>query len=102
MCDEPGEREGYVCVRREPSCDEAADAKGQETRYTYDGYGRLAETQIGRERRWRKQVGQRVTYYYDSNPLDGNYSANAWGRLAAVGFAGNTTRICTATTRRAG
>ena len=36
-----------------------------------------------------EQVGQRVTYYYDSNPLDGSYSANAWGRLAAVGFAGN-------------
>ena len=34
----------------------------------------------------QEQTIQRVTYAYDSNPLDGNYSQNAWGRLAAVQF----------------
>ena len=29
-----------------------------------------------------------LNYYYDSNPLDGPYSQNAWGRLAAVVFQG--------------
>ena len=27
-----------------------------------------------------------MTYTYDSNPLNGSYSQNAWGRLAAVQF----------------
>ena len=31
------------------------DAKGQETRYTYDGYGRLTETQHWAGRRWRSR-----------------------------------------------
>ena len=70
------------------------DALGQETRYTYDGYGRLTEVQ-----HWavsydphtltyymQEQTQQRVDYYYDSNPLNGGYSQNAWGRLAAVAF----------------
>ena len=70
------------------------DALGQETRYTYDGYGRLTEVQ-----HWavsydphtltsymQEQTSQRVDYYYDSNPLNGGYSQNAWGRLAAVTF----------------
>src|SRR5260370_15685172 len=29
-----------------------------------------------------------TSIYYDSNPLDGTYSENAWGRLAAVEFQG--------------
>jgi YD repeat-containing protein len=58
------------------------DAKGQETRYTYDAYGRLTEVQ-----HWAvsydvytgtyhlmEQTMQRVDYAYDSNPLDQNYT----------------------------
>src|ERR1019366_1368285 len=70
------------------------DAKGQETHYTYDAYGRLTEVQ-----HWavswdpgtltyhmQEQGAQRVDYSYDSNPLNGSYSQNAWGRLAAVQY----------------
>ena len=70
------------------------DALGQETRYTYDGYGRLTEVQhwavawdpITLTSHLQEDGGQRVDYYYDSNPLNGGYSQNAWGRLAAVAF----------------
>ncbi len=69
------------------------DAKGQETRYTYDGYGRLAQVQhwapqmqITGQYILTEQEAQRVTYSYDSNPLNGGYSQNAWGRLTAVQF----------------
>jgi RHS repeat-associated protein len=34
----------------------------------------------------QEQTSQRVDYYYDGNPLNGDYSQNAWGRLAAVTF----------------
>jgi RHS repeat-associated protein len=66
------------------------DAKGQETRYTYDAYGRLTEVQ-----HWatpcfgcsfQELPKQRVDYSYDINPLNASYSQNAWGRLAAVQF----------------
>jgi hypothetical protein len=33
-----------------------------------------------------EQASQRATYSYDSNPLNGSYSQNAWGRLTAVQF----------------
>jgi YD repeat-containing protein len=62
------------------------DAKGQETRYTYDAYGRVTEVQHWAGTPLVEQGSQRVEYYYDSNPLDGGYSQNAWGRLAAVRF----------------
>ena len=71
------------------------DAKGQETRYAYDVYGRLTEVQHWAvswspstgSYQFQEQTSQRVDYHYDSNPLNGNYSQNAWGRLAAVKFA---------------
>ena len=67
---------------------------GQETRYTYDAYGRLTEVQhwavswdpYTLTSHMQEETGQRVDYYYDSNPLNGGYSQNAWGRLAAVTF----------------
>ena len=62
------------------------DAMGQETRYSYDNYGRLTQVQHWSGSPLQEQTFQRVTYAYDSNPLDGNYSQNAWGRLAAVQF----------------
>jgi len=58
------------------------DAKGQETRYTYDAYGRLTAVQ-----HWgmvqnpqtgyfvlTEMANEGVTYSYDSNPLNGSYS----------------------------
>ena len=71
------------------------DAKGQETRYTYDTVGRLTQVQhwltsynphTNRTELW-EQLPQRVDYYYDSNPINGSYSQYAQGRLAAVTFA---------------
>ena len=68
------------------------DAKGQETRYTYDAYGRLTQVQhwavswstFTNSDQFQEQPKQRVDYYYDSNPLNPSYSQNAWGRLARV------------------
>jgi YD repeat-containing protein len=60
------------------------DAKGQQTKYTYDSYERLVEAQhyVGGQ----EQTNQRVLYTYDVNPLDpGNYT-NSWGRLTGVSF----------------
>jgi len=62
------------------------DNMGQQTRYSYDAYGRLAQVQHWAGAPLAEQTNQRVTYSYDSNPLDGTYSQNTWGRLAAVQF----------------
>lgn len=59
------------------------DAKGQETRYTYEAYGRLTEVQHWAGSPLVELPKQRVDYSYDINPLSGSYSQNAWGRLAA-------------------
>jgi RHS repeat-associated protein len=72
-------------------------AKQQETRYTYDWYGRLLEVQhwawvwhyvdpTYTYRSFEELPMQRVDYSYDTNPLNGSYSQNAWGRLTAVQF----------------
>jgi YD repeat-containing protein len=73
------------------------DAKGQQTRYIYDGYSRLTQVQ-----HWvpvttvvngqsftqlQEDPKQRVTYTYDANAIDANFSQNAMGRLTAVQFA---------------
>ncbi|MBS1860014.1 MAG: RHS repeat protein, partial [Acidobacteria bacterium] len=62
------------------------DAKGQETRYGYDTYGRLSEVQHWAGSPLVEVPYSRVNYYYDTNPLNGSYSQNAWGRLTAVTF----------------
>jgi RHS repeat-associated protein len=70
------------------------DAAGQETRYTYDSYGRLTQVQHWamswnpqtNTNTFQEQGNQRVTYSYDTNPINGSYSQNAWGRLTAVQF----------------
>ena len=67
------------------------DAKGQETRYTYDTVGRLTEVQHWAGAPLTEQIPQRVDYYYDSNPINGSYSQYAQGRLAAVTFADEST-----------
>ncbi len=40
-------------------------ALGQETRYTYDNYGRLTEVQ-----HWATRSRPRSGWYYDSNPIN--------------------------------
>ena len=65
------------------------DAKNQQTRYSYDAYGRLTTVQHytpNSQGRQQEQPAQDVNYYYDSNPFVGGFSQNAWGRLAAVTF----------------
>jgi YD repeat-containing protein len=62
------------------------DAKGQETRYTYDTYGRVTEVQHWAGSPLAELTMQRVDYSYDTNPLNGNYTQNGWGRLTAVQY----------------
>src|SRR5438128_8609134 len=50
------------------------DAKGQETRYTYDTYGRLTQVQHWAGTPLVEMDMQRVNYSYDSNPLNGSYT----------------------------
>jgi YD repeat-containing protein len=56
------------------------DAKGQVTEYVYDDKKRVTEVRNG--------VGgtARVKYYYETNPLDGTFSAYTTGRLAAAEY----------------
>jgi RHS repeat-associated protein len=61
------------------------DAYGQQTRYSYDAYGRLIEVQHWTGSPLSEQLNQRVDYYYDINPCSG-FSQNGWGRLTAVNF----------------
>jgi YD repeat-containing protein len=63
------------------------DAKGQQTRYVYDAYGRLTQVQHWAGSPLAEIGTQHVDYYYDSNPLNSSYSQNVSGRLAAVSFA---------------
>ena len=64
------------------------DAKGQQTQYSYDAYGRLAQVRhYIPSTSWpynQEQVNQRVDYSYDT-PADSSFQ-NTWGRLAAVQF----------------
>uniref|UniRef100_Q024R2 YD repeat protein n=1 Tax=Solibacter usitatus (strain Ellin6076) TaxID=234267 RepID=Q024R2_SOLUE len=77
------------------------DALGQQTRYTYDNYGRLTEVQhwatswdpYTNSYQFQEQTAQRVDYYYDSNPINGSYSQYAQGRLAAVTFTDESPRF---------
>jgi YD repeat-containing protein len=57
------------------------DAKGQQTQYTYDGYGRVTEVQYYPQQGW-EDMNQRVNYTYDQ----GQYGM---GRLTGVQFGGN-------------
>ncbi len=55
------------------------DAKGLQTVYTYDAYGRLTKKQYWA---WvgsvlQEQTDQELDYYDDTNPIDANYSAQA-------------------------
>jgi YD repeat-containing protein len=68
------------------------DAKGQQTRYSYDRYGRLTQVQHWTGSPLAEDTRQRVDIYYDNtNPFSSTYSQNAWGRLAAVQLHGKST-----------
>jgi RHS repeat-associated protein len=74
------------------------DAKGQQTQYSYDAYGRLITVRrfamvqncgvLGCSPPYlQEQTNQRVDHYYDANPFDSSgFSQNVWGRLAATAF----------------
>jgi RHS repeat-associated protein len=64
------------------------DAKNQQRQYSYDAYGRVTQARryVLSNGQLQEQLEQRVDYHYDSNPLDGPYSQNAWGRVTAVEF----------------
>lgn len=74
------------------------DAKGQQTQYTYDAYGRLTlvhhtpDPIFVQGPVWEQALPlQDVNYYYDTNPFVSGFSQNAWGRLTAVTFGGSST-----------
>ena len=100
------------------------DANGQQTRNTYDPYGRLQQTQhwtwvaTGQDpdpahpvNTLQRIPSQDVDYYYDT-PLsidNSGYSTNTWGRLVGVKFHNEISpndpfscTICTITNRRDG
>ena len=66
------------------------DALQNQTKYTYDSYGRQTKVQ---HFKWngtqlQEQTNQEWDFYYDTNPFNFSFSTNTWGRVAAVGFGG--------------
>jgi hypothetical protein len=59
--------------------------QGPEIVRGYDSYGRVTQLQKYVNSA-TEDATQRVTFHYDSNPFDGAYSANAWGRLTAAEY----------------
>jgi RHS repeat-associated protein len=55
------------------------NARGQQSTYTYDSLGRVTH---------RGGVKESIDYHYDTNPVDGAFTQNGWGRLTAVEIAG--------------
>jgi YD repeat-containing protein len=63
------------------------DAKGQETVYSYDGKGRVTTVQRYPQGQGNQEdVCQRVTYTYDTNPVNGSFSQNSYGRLTTAQY----------------
>jgi RHS repeat-associated protein len=69
------------------------DAKGVQTRYSYDDLRRLTQisyfTQFPPS--WVEDVAARVTMSYDTNPVDGSYSQSALGRMTTRQYTVNGT-----------
>ena len=65
------------------------DAKGQDTVYSYDSYGRLKQVQHypGHSDSTLEIQSQHVNYNYDTNVLVPGFSQYAWGRLTEMSFA---------------
>lgn len=61
------------------------DAKNQETRYTYDTYGRLKEVHHWAGSPLAERVNENVYYDYDYDYITASYT-NSWGRLTRVSF----------------
>jgi YD repeat-containing protein len=61
------------------------DAKGQQTQYSYDSYGRLIQTRHYTSSNPSSQTDQ-IDYQYDTNSIEPSYSSNSWGRLTAVSW----------------
>jgi RHS repeat-associated protein len=67
------------------------DAKGQQTVYSYDSLSRLTMTQYYPTGTANPEDGcQRVTYSYDTNPINPSFSQNSSGRLTAIQYGANT------------
>jgi YD repeat-containing protein len=62
------------------------DAIGQQTRYSYDSYGRLTAKYCYPLVNGQLQLdpNQTVLFYYDTNPHEPAFSSNSQGRLTAV------------------
>ena len=62
------------------------DAKNQQTVYTYDSNNRVTEVQrfVPQYGYQVEDVCQRVTYTYDTNPVNANFSQYSTGRLTTV------------------
>ncbi len=76
------------------------DAKGQQTVYTYDSLNRLTMKQFYPQGQSGSEDGcQRVTYSYDTNPINSSFSQNSIGRLTAILYGAvtnnwNTSAVC--------
>ncbi|HEV3333839.1 MAG TPA: RHS repeat-associated core domain-containing protein [Bryobacteraceae bacterium] len=66
------------------------DALQNQTKYTYDTYGRQTKVQhfLWNGSSLQEQTNQEWDYYYDTNPFVSSFSTNTWGRIAAVSFSG--------------
>jgi YD repeat-containing protein len=66
------------------------DAKGQQTQYSYDSFGRVTQTRYYTDAGVTERTEQRIDYHYDTNPLNAQFSQNAWGRLTTAQFHART------------
>jgi len=64
------------------------DAKGQDTVYTYDSLNRVTEIQrYPNGKSNGEDTCARVTYTYDTNPVNSSFSKNSTGRLTTAQYA---------------
>jgi YD repeat-containing protein len=68
------------------------DARNQKVEYVYDSYQRVTQVKryIYRYGSQQEDACQRMTYSYDTNPLEPSYTQNGWGRLTAVSWGGSS------------
>jgi YD repeat-containing protein len=68
------------------------DALSNYASYTYDSNKRITEVQHFNQ--WgTEDTCQRVTYAYDTNPIDSTFSSNTAGRLTAVQYGSTSTSL---------
>ena len=66
------------------------DAKNQQVQYTYDSYRRVTQIRRYPVAGGNEDPCQRTDLYYDTNPLDGSYTQNGWGRPVAAAWGGQS------------